>query len=132
MTRPTEVDLGAFSVSLPVSDLGASRDFYERLGFRVVGGDAEQNWLILRNGRHTLGLFEGMFDGTILTFTPGWDDEGEPVSEYTDVREIQARLRGAGIEPATGTDPDGDGPASIMLTDPDGHAILIDQHVDRP
>ena len=122
------MDLGAFSVSLSVKDIGASRDFYSKLGFEPVGGDVEQNWLILRNGDHVIGLFQGMFDGNILTFNPGWDQQGSETSSYTDVREIQKALRDAGIELDSEADAATEGPASITLTDPDGNAILIDQH----
>lgn len=124
------MDLGAFSVSLAVKDLAASRTFYEKLGFSTLGGDAAQGWLILRNGS-TIGLFQGMFEGNILTFNPGWDQEARAVGEFTDVREIQARLDAAGIEIATRADPDGSGPAHIVLNDPDGNAIMFDQHVPR-
>jgi len=125
------VDLGAFSVSLAVKDLAASRTFYEKLGFSTLGGDAAQGWLILRNGSTVIGLFQGMFEGNILTFNPGWDQEARAVGEFTDVREIQARLDAAGIEIATRADPDGSGPAHIVLNDPDGNAIMFDQHVPR-
>ena len=91
------MDLGAFSISLVVQDLEASRVFYEKLGFTVVGGDPSQNWLILRNSGHTIGLFQGMFDKNILTFNPGWDDEAQPVGDFTDVRELQRRLKAAGV-----------------------------------
>ncbi|MDZ3823246.1 MAG: VOC family protein [Pseudoxanthomonas sp.] len=125
------MDLGAFSVSLAVKDLAASRTFYEKLGFSTLGGDAAQGWLILRNGSTVIGLFQGMFEGNILTFNPGWDQEARAVGEFTDVREIQARLDAAGIEIATRADPDGSGPAHIVLNDPDGNAIMFDQHVPR-
>ena len=124
--------LGAFSVSLAVADLDASRRFYEALGFAVAGGDPDQNWLMLRNGDATIGLFHGMFDANILTFNPGWNQRAEPVDDFTDVRVVQAALRGAGIEPTIETDPDGTGPAHIVVTDPDGNTVMIDQHVDRP
>jgi catechol 2,3-dioxygenase-like lactoylglutathione lyase family enzyme len=122
------MDLGAFSVSLAVKDIAASRDFYSKLGFEAVGGDIEQNWLILRNGDHVIGLFQGMFDGNILTFNPGWDQQCRETETYADVREIQAALKGAGVELDTEADASTEGPASITLTDPDGNAILIDQH----
>lgn len=121
--------LGAFSVSLAVDDLAASREFYEKLGFEVFGGDAAQNWLMLCNGDAVIGLFHGMFEGSILTFNPGWSGEGEPVEgEWDDVRVIQASLRQAGIELADTVDEAGTGPGSIVLADPDGNSILIDQH----
>jgi catechol 2,3-dioxygenase-like lactoylglutathione lyase family enzyme len=122
--------LGAFSVSLAVKDLQASRAFYEKLDFVVVGGDAAQNWLILRNGTVTIGLFQGMFDRNLLTFNPGWDHQAQPVGEkFTDIREHQRRLKSSGLELAIEADESSTGPASVMLTDPDGNPILIDQHV---
>lgn len=121
--------LGAFSVSLAVKNLAASRAFYENLDFEVVGGNAAQNWLILRNGRVTIGLFQGMFDRNILTFNPGWDENAEPVGTFTDVREHQRRLTAKGIALTTVADEHSTGPASITLIDPDGNPILIDQHV---
>lgn len=121
--------LGAFSVSLAVKDLAASKAFYQKLGFETVGGDEEQNWLILRNSGHTVGLFQGMFDQNIMTFNPGWDQNAEPIDEYTDVREIQKTLQGRGVELSSQADESTSGPASIMLQDPDGNTILIDQHV---
>jgi len=120
--------LGAFSVSLAVEDLVASRDFYEKLGFEVMGGDAEQNWLIVKNGDHVLGLFQGMFKENIMTFNPGWDQGGNETDSYTDVREIQRELKNQGISLSSEADESTSGPASIMLTDPDGNQILIDQH----
>ena len=129
-TQPTT--LGAFSVSLPVKDLAASRAFYETLDFEVVGGDAAQNWLILRNGSVTIGLFQGMFERIILTFNPGWDDEATAVDPFTDVREHQRRLRSKGVTFTTEAAENGTGPASFMLVDPDGNPILIDQHVAAP
>ena len=121
--------LGAFSVSLAVKDLEASRDFYEKLGFEVVGGEASQNWLILRNSGHTIGLFQGMFEKNILTFNPGWDDEAQPVAEFTDVRELQRRLKASGVSLLVEADEDSTGPGSFILEDPDGNPILVDQHV---
>lgn len=121
--------LGAFSVSLAVKDLQASRAFYEKLDFEVVGGDPAQNWLILRNGTVTIGLFQGMFDRNILTFNPGWDDKATAVEEFTDVREHQRRLKSKGIELTTEADERTTGPASLVVVDPDGNPILIDQHV---
>lgn len=120
--------LGAFSVSLAVEDLVASQTFYEKLGFEVTGGDAEQNWLILKNGDHVLGLFQGMFKENILTFNPGWDQGGNELDSYTDVREIQRALKEQGISLSSEADESTSGPASMMLTDPDGNQILIDQH----
>lgn len=123
------MDLGAFSVSLAVQDLQASREFYSKLGFQEAGGDAEQNWLILRNGRITIGLFQGMFERNMMTFNPGWNWEAQPVEEYTDVRELQRRLKEAGLQPTVEADESSSGPAHLMLIDPDGNPILLDQHV---
>ena len=122
------MDLGAFSVSLSVKDLDASRAFYEKLGFEVVHGDPAQNWQILRNGGHVIGLFQGMFERNMLTFNPGWDQQNQETSEFTDVRELQAELRSRGLEPVSEVDPATQGPGSLMLIDPDGNPILIDQH----
>ena len=123
------MDLGAFSISLAVKDLAASRAFYEKLGFEARGGDAAQNWLILQNGISTIGLFQGMFERNIMTFNPGWNQRAEPLEEFTDVREIQRRLKEAGLELSTEADESSEGPASLMLVDPDGNPVLIDQHV---
>ena len=126
-TQPTT--LGAFSVSLAVKNLQASRAFYEKLDFEVVGGDAAQNWLILRNGSATIGLFQGMFERNILTFNPGWDDKAQPAGEFVDVRAHQRRLKSNGIELTSVADETSAGPASFMLVDPDGNPVLVDQHV---
>ena len=126
------MQLGAFSVSLSVKDIAKSRAFYEALGFEAIGGDMAQNWLILRNEGHTIGLFQGMFESNILTFNPGWDDNGAPLQSFEDVRDIQRQLQDSGIALNETADPEGDGPAHVTLIDPDGNAILIDQHVDRP
>lgn len=123
------MELGAFSVSLAVKDIEASRAFYEKLGFEVVGGDPSENWLILRNATHTIGLFQGMFEQNILTFNPGWDDEAAPLDSFTDIRDLQRRLKAAGVELLTEADESTTGPASLMVVDPDGNTILIDQHV---
>ena len=123
------MNLGAFSVSLSVSDLTASRDFYAGLGFKPFAGDPEQGWLMLRNGDTVIGLFQGMFERNTLTFNPGWNQSAEPVEGYTDVREIQAALREHGIEPVQLADESGSGPAHILVIDPDGNPVLIDQHV---
>ncbi len=125
----TDMDLGAFSVSLAVKDLAVSREFYAKFGFEVVGGDLSQNWQILRNGDHTIGLFQGMFETNILTFNPGWDKHANPVEEFTDVRELQGRLRAEGVEFAAEADESGSGPGSFVAIDPDGNPILVDQHV---
>ena len=122
------MDLGAFSVSLAVKDLTASREFYEKLGFSPIGGDPEQNWQILRHREHVIGLFQGMFDSNILTFNPGWDQSGEELEAFSDVRDIQRSLKEQGIALDSEADEATSGPASVMLTDPDGNRILIDQH----
>ena len=123
------MELGAFSVSLAVKDLEASRSFYEKFGFEVVGGDASQNWLILRNGDHTIGLFQGMFEQNILTFNPGWDKEAQPLGSFTDVRELQRQLKAKGVVLHTEADENVAGPGSFVAVDPDGNPILVDQHV---
>jgi predicted lactoylglutathione lyase len=123
------MNLGAFSVSLSVKDLGASKAFYEKLGFSVFGGDAAQNWLIMKNGEHTIGLFQGMFPNNILTFNPGWDQSANTLDSYTDVRDLQRELKAQGVEIATEADESTKGPASFMIVDPDGNTILVDQHV---
>ena len=122
------MDLGAFSVSLSVRDLEASRGFYAKLGFEPVGGNADENWLILRNGDHVIGLFQGMFDKNILTFNPGWDQHGNVTDTFTDVRRLQSELRARGMAFASEADEDTEGPASFTVIDPDGNPILIDQH----
>ena len=122
------MELGAFSVSLAVKDLAASQAFYEKLGFESVGGDPQQNWLILRNGDHVLGLFQGMFEDNILTFNPGWDQSGKELEAFTDVRDIQRELKKEGLALASEADESTSGPANLMLSDPDGNQILIDQH----
>ena len=121
------MQLGAFSISLNVADLSASRAFYEKLGFEVTGGAAEHDYLIMKNGEALIGLFHGMFDRNILTFNPGLSQQGERTDEYTDVRQVQARLQEAGVEIAVTTDPDGSGAGHISVLDPDGNPVLIDQ-----
>ncbi len=128
MTTPIST-LGAFSISLSVADLTASKEFYATLGFEVVGGNADQNWLILRNGLVTIGLFHGMFERNMLTFNPGWDATCQTLDEFTDVREHQKRVEAAGITMQTRVDEDSKGPGSFVITDPDGNPILVDQHV---
>ncbi len=123
------MELGAFSVSLAVKDLEASRQFYEKLGFEVFMGDQSQNWLILKNGHHVIGLFRGMFEKNILTFNPGWDANARPMGAFTDVRELQRRLKARGVPPVSEADESTTGPASFMVEDPDGNPILVDQHV---
>lgn len=123
------MELGAFSVSLAVKDLEASKSFYEKLGFSRMGGDQSQGWLILKNGSTVIGLFQGMFDRNILTFNPGWDQGAAPLASFTDVREVQKSLDAGGISITTRADPDTSGPAHIVLSDPDGNVIMLDQHV---
>ena len=125
------MQLGAFSISLAVKDLHASRSFYEKLGFAVTGGDGEK-YLIMINGTTIIGLFQGLFDKNILTFNPGLAQDTSQVADFTDVRDIRASLVADGIEMSTDTDPDGTGPASIVLVDPDGNPILVDQFFPRP
>ena len=125
------MQLGAFSISLAVKDLHASRSFYEKLGFNVTGGDGEQ-YLMMINGTTIIGLFQGLFDKNILTFNPGLAQDTSRVADFTDVRDIRASLVADGIEMSTDTDPDGTGPASIVLVDPDGNPILVDQFFPRP
>jgi len=127
--QPT-MDLGAFSISLAVKDIAVSRAFYEKLGFEKAGGDPAQNWLILRNGTTTIGLFQGMFEENIMTFNPGWSSKAEPLEEFTDVRVIQRQLKEAGLKLESEADESTKGPASLVLTDPDGNTIYIDQHVE--
>jgi catechol 2,3-dioxygenase-like lactoylglutathione lyase family enzyme len=122
------MQLGTFSISLTVKDLAASRAFYEKLGFQKLGGDPSQNWLILKNGNHVIGLFHGMFEKNMLTFNPGWDSNAQPVDPFTDVREIQRQLKELGVPLATEADETTQGPAFLMAIDPDGNPILIDQH----
>ena len=122
------MNLGAFSVSLSVSDIKASRDFYQKLGFEEIGGDIEQNWLILRNREHVIGLFQGMFEKNTLTFNPGWDQQCAEFEPFDDVRDIQKQLKAAGVELVQEADESGSGPASCVLVDPDGNPVLIDQH----
>ncbi|MBP9182073.1 MAG: VOC family protein [Fuscovulum sp.] len=123
------MNLGAFSISLAVSDLEASRAFYEKLGFRARGGDAAQGWLVMKGPTAVIGLFQGMFPRNMLTFNPGWDADAQPLAEFTDVRRIEAEVIAAGLTPATRVAGDGPGPGWLMLEDPDGNPILIDQHV---
>ena len=132
-TKPeTSMQLGAFSSSLSVKDIAASRAFYEKLGFKVTAGNQDQKWLVLRSGTTTIGIFQGMFEGNLLTFCPGWNSAAEPLESFDDVRELQARLQDAGIELTTEADPDSTGPASFTLQDPDGNVLLFDQHVPKP
>ena len=128
----SQMRLGNFSVSLAVKDIAASRTFYEKLGFRVILGDQEKNWLILQNETSTIGLFQGMFPKNTLTFNPGWDRSGATLPDFDDVRDIQRTLKERGIELTTAADESTKGPASLMLVDPDGNPILLDQHVAKP
>ena len=121
--------LGAFSVSLAVKDLAASRAFYEKLGFEAVFGEPDQGWQILRNGTTTIGLFQGMFDKNILTFNPGWDENAQPLDEFTDVRDLQKQLKAKGVAFESEADETSTGPASFVILDPDGNPVLVDQHV---
>ena len=123
------MQLGAFSVSLAVQDLAASKAFYEKLGFQSLGDSGSEHYAILKNGDTVIGLFQGMFDQNILTFNPGWDQSAQPLDDFTDVRELKRQLREAGVEvQQEGGDPDS-GPGSFVVVDPDGNPILIDQHV---
>lgn len=123
-----DMKLGAFSMSLNVKDLETSKQFYENLSFTVFGGSMEHKYLIMKNGNALIGLFQGMFEGNILTFNPGWDENAKNTETFTDVREIQQQLKDKNIELTSEADEKTTGPASIMLTDPDGNVILIDQH----
>jgi len=128
--KGAKLNLGASSISLAVKDIAASRAFYEKLGFKHVLGDQTQNWLILRNGETTVGLFQGMFERNMLTFNPGWNSQAEPLKEFEDIREIQRSLNASGLALTSEADESTTGPASLTLIDPDGNPILIDQHVD--
>lgn len=123
------MELGAFSISLTVKDVEASRAFYEKFGFEVFGGDASQNWLIVKNGNCVIGLFQGMFEVNMLTFNPGWDSDARELDAFTDVRDLQRQLKAQGIELVSEADESTTGPASFMVVDPDGNPILVDQHV---
>jgi lactoylglutathione lyase len=120
--------LGAFSVSLTVKDIAASKSFYENLGFQALGGDITQNWLIMKNENCIIGLFQGMFEKNILTFNPGWNQNAENLESFTDVRELQKQLKADGIKFLTEADESGEGPAHFTIEDPDGNQILFDQH----
>jgi catechol 2,3-dioxygenase-like lactoylglutathione lyase family enzyme len=123
------MELGAFSISLAVKDLETSRSFYEKFGFKVFAGAASQNWLILKNGDHVIGLFQGMFEKNIMTFNPGWDQNAQKLATFTDVRELQRQLKAQGVQLVTEADENTKGPASFLAVDPDGNPILFDQHV---
>ncbi len=121
--------LGAFSISLAVKDLQVSKTFYEKMGFTVFAGEMERNYLIMKNGNALVGLFQGMFENNILTFNPGWDENAQPLQSFDDVRDIQKKLKKSGITLTSEADETTTGPASFIVMDPDGYAILIDQHV---
>ena len=123
------MDLGAFSISLAVKDIEASREFYQKLGFEDFGGDISQHWLIMKNGEHVVGLFQGMFERNTLTFNPGWDSGAGELDSYTDIRELQRQLKAQGVELLSEADENSTGPASFVAVDPDGNPILVDQHV---
>lgn len=123
------MELGAFSISLAVKDIEASRSFYKKFGFKVFMGDASRNWLIMKNGDHVIGLFQGMFERNILTFNPGWDSNAQKLDSFTDVRELQRQLKAQGVQLMQEADENTTGPASFIAVDPDGNPILVDQHV---
>ena len=123
------MELGAFSISLAVKDLQASKSFYEKLGFQVFAGNAAQNWLILKNGDHVIGLFQGMFEKNTLTFNPGWDQNAQKLATFTDIRDLQRQLKAQGVQLQQEADETTTGPAHFFLFDPDGNPILVDQHV---
>jgi predicted enzyme related to lactoylglutathione lyase len=123
------MELGNFSISLAVKDISASKTFYEKLGFQVFMGDIAQNWLIMKNGEHAIGLFQGMFERNTLTFNPGWDKNANKLDSFTDIRDLQRRLKEQGVELVSEADESSQGPASFIVLDPDGNPILVDQHV---
>lgn len=123
------MQLGAFSISLAVKDIAASLAFYQKLGFEIFGGDIAQNWLILKNGDAIIGLFQGMFEKNILTFNPGWDSNAQQVDGFTDIRDLQRRLRAQGVTFQSEADESTTGPASFVILDPDGNPVLVDQHI---
>jgi predicted lactoylglutathione lyase len=130
--KKNDLQLGNFSISLTVKDLKASKEFYEKLGFKQNGGDVKQKYVILQNETSTIGLFQGMFEKNALTYNPGWDRDAKTLAEFQDVREIQQELKKRGLNPVVAADESTDGPAFLTLTDPDGNPILIDQHVPKP
>ncbi len=128
-TKRNDMNLGAFSMSLSVKDLKASKEFYENLGFTVFGGGIDKKYLIMKNGNALIGLFQGMFQGNMLTFNPGWDEDAKKIEGFKDIREIQRQLKSKNVMLSSEADEKTKGPASIMLTDPDGNVILLDQHL---
>lgn len=122
------MQLGAFSISLAVKDIHASKAFYEKFGFKDFGGNIDQNWLIMKNGAAVIGLFQGMFESNILTFNPGWDSDAQPLESFTDIRELQKMLKKNGVPLIREADETTSGPASLTAIDPDGNPILLDQH----
>jgi lactoylglutathione lyase len=129
MNQEEHMELGAFSVSLSVKNLEASKSFYEKLGFQVFAGEASQNWLVMKNGDHIIGLFQGMFEKNILTFNPGWDQNANTLESFTDVRDLQKKLKAQGMKFESEADESSTGPASFVVVDPDGNPIMIDQHI---
>jgi lactoylglutathione lyase len=127
--KEKNMNLGAFSISLAVKNLEASRRFYQKFGFKPFAGDPSKNWLIMKNGDHVIGLFQGMFERNILTFNPGWDSSAQKLDDFTDVRELQRRLKAEGVMLMSEADESKTGPASFIAVDPDGNPILVDQHV---
>ncbi len=123
------MELGTFSISLAVKDIEASKLFYEKLGFKIFGGDQSQNWLIMKNGDCVVGLFQGMFEKNILTFNPGWDSNAQQLPDFTDVRDLKSQLKNQGITILSEAEEHATGPASFVIHDPDGNPILLDQYV---
>jgi catechol 2,3-dioxygenase-like lactoylglutathione lyase family enzyme len=130
--RKKNMRLGNFSISLAVKDIHASLAFYEKLGFRQVGGDIGQNWVVLKNATTKIGLFQGMFEKNMLTFNPGWDHERQTLPDFDDVRDLQKSLKSQGVTLLAEADESSTGVAHFMLVDPDGNPILVDQHVPKP
>ena len=131
-TEKSNLQLGNFSISLTVKDIGASKEFYEKLGFKMSGGDLKRKYVILQNDTSTIGLYQGMFEKNSLTYNPGWDRDKKTLAEFQDVREIQQELKKRGLNPVVAADESTGGPAFLTLVDPDGNPILIDQHVPKP
>ena len=123
------MELGAFSISLAVKDLAASRKFYENFGFTLLAGDPGQKFAVLKNGDAIIGLFQGMFEKNVITFNPGWDKSAQKLPQFTDIRELQAQLKRQGVQLAVEADANSKGPASFVAFDPDGNQVLVDQHV---